>query len=128
MRQQTLASQASFEKYGRKSRRVVRQNAIRVESRLLTATHDNESVTACLAIGKLTHLYLHLSSLLRNTRIRVRRPHHSDDGGHRALAGIELYNLHLYSLPLPGLRGSFSPMQGVFDPRGNSGRTRSSAV
>ncbi len=44
---------------------VVRRNAIRVESRLLTATHDNESVTACLAIGKLVHLYLHLSSFLR---------------------------------------------------------------
>jgi len=41
---------------------VVRQNAIRLKSRLLTAKHDNESVTACLAIGKLTHLYLHLSS------------------------------------------------------------------
>ncbi|WP_130418753.1 hypothetical protein [Edaphobacter modestus] len=35
---------------------VVRRNAIRVESRLLTATHDNESVTACLAIGKLAPL------------------------------------------------------------------------
>jgi hypothetical protein len=41
---------------------VVRPNAIRVESRLLTATHDNECDTACLAIGKLAHLYLHSSS------------------------------------------------------------------
>jgi hypothetical protein len=108
---------------------VVRQNAIRVESRLLTATHDNESVTACLAIGKLAHLYPHLSSFFCGIPEHgVRRPNHSGDGGLRALARIELYNLDLDSLPLLGLRESLSPVQDVFGPRGNSGHTHSSAV
>jgi hypothetical protein len=58
----------------------------------------------------------------------VRQPSHSDDEDHRALAWIELYRLHLDFLPLLGLPEFLSSVKDVFGPRGNSGRTRSSAV
>jgi len=82
------------------------------------ARHDNESDTACLAIGELAHLYLHLSSFFFGIpEHRVRRPNHSGDGDHRSLSRIELCNLHLNSLPLLDLRESLSPVQDVFGPR-----------
>ena len=80
-------------------------------------------------MGTLVHLYHHLSSILLGMpELGARQPSHSDDGDHRALAWIELYRLHLGFVPLLGLPEFLSSVKDGFGPRGNSGRTRSSAV
>jgi hypothetical protein len=110
-------------------RPVARQNAILVES-WSVHVHARQRMRGCMSRDRHadTPLPSFVFHFVGNTRTRVMQPHHSDDGDHRASVWIELYNLHLDSLPLPGPLEFLSPVQDGFDPRDNSGHTRSSAV